>query len=144
MKTYWEQVKIAQDKALSKKMHVGAICIGHNFETLKTKIFSGSNLHISDSFADVHAEQLAVSLAILDRYYPIAIHVTSSSINEKVLLCGSCRHFVSEININCKIIVHNPDGSVKLDMIVNEVYPLAKNNIKKNLYFKRLCGFKKI
>ncbi len=143
MKTYWEQVKDAQDKALSKKVKVGALCIGFDWKTMKRKAFAGSNIHVSDSFADVHAEQLAVTLSLLERHYPLEIHVTSKSKKELITLCGSCRHFISEVNRLCTIIVHNPDGSIKIQKFLSEIYPYRKNTVSKNNKFKRLCGYKK-
>ena len=136
--------KQAQDNAISDKIKVGAVCNAYNFKTKHKKLFSAANIHVSESFADIHAEQLAVNLALLERYYPMGIFVTSQSINENVTMCGSCRHYISEINRHCHITVFNPNGTVKSINSLSDVYPFAKNTVKKNKEFEKLCGLSQI
>lgn len=133
--------KNAQNNAYGK-IKVGAVCSAINFKTNHRKYFSGANLHVSDSFSDVHAEQLAVNLALLERYYPTKIYVTSQSVDEDVTMCGSCRHYISEINRYCSIIVFNPDGTRKSINLLSDVYPNSKDTIQKNQKFKKLCGYR--
>lgn len=130
----------AQKEAYGK-ISVGAVCHGKRIiDGLSLdKYWSGANLHVSDSFADVHAEQLAVNLALLERFYPVEIFVTSQSNDEKVILCGSCRHYISEINKDCSIIIFNPDGTIKSTKLLSTVYPFSKDTEKKNKKFKQLC-----
>lgn len=132
--------KDAQNDAYGK-IKVGAVCSAINYKTKHRHYFTGANLHVSDSFSDIHAEQLAVNLALLERYYPTEIYVTSQSFDEDVTMCGSCRHYISEINQNCSIIVFNPDGTQKSINLLSDVYPNAKNTVKKNNKFKMLCGW---
>lgn len=135
---------ISAQKDAYGKISVGAVCHGRKMinEEQVDRYFSGANLHISDSFADIHAEQLAVNLALLERFYPVEIFVTSQGELENVALCGSCRQYISEINRYCSIIVFNPDGTRKLIKLLSEVYPFSKDTIKKNQMFRELCIFK--
>jgi len=134
----------AQKEAYGK-ISVGAVCHAKKIVDGKEvhKYWSGANLHISDSFSDVHAEQLAVNLAILERYYPVEIFVTSIGEKENVAMCGSCRQYISEINRHCSVIVFNPDGTRKLIKLLSEVYLYSKDTIKKNQIFRELCNFNK-
>lgn len=133
----------AQKEAYGK-ISVGAVCHGQRRdESGKTvhKYWSGANLHVSDSFSDIHAEQLAVNLALLERYYPTEIFVTSQSKEEDVRLCGSCRHYISEINRHCTIVVFNPDGSQKSMDLLSELYPYSKDTVTKNSKIRELCNW---
>jgi cytidine deaminase len=133
--------KEAQKEAYGK-ISVGAVCHGQTVNDegkLVHRYWSGANLHISDSFADVHAEQLAVNLALLERYYPTEIFVTSQSNKEDVRLCGSCRQYISEINRYCSVYVFNPDGSIKSVNTLDELYPFSKDTMEKNSKFEQLC-----
>ncbi len=134
---------IKAQKEAYGKISVGAVCHARKMinDEEVDRYWSGANLHISDSFADVHAEQLAVNLALLERFYPIEIFVTSKHEKENVTMCGSCRHYVSEINRNCSIIVFNPDGTRKSINLLSDVYPFSKDTVKKNQKFKELCSF---
>ena len=107
-----------------------------------TFLFYGANLHISDSFADIHAEQLAINLAILKKCYPITIYVTSTSKDEDVFLCGQCRQYICEVNENCNVVIFNPDGSVKRIGTISEYFPYHKDVKNKNQKFYELCGGK--
>lgn len=127
----WLKCQHAQVLAISNKTKVGAVVVGINKKN-ERKLFVGSNIHISDSFADVHAEQMAVNQCLLERYYPLAVYVTSTSTEEKVALCGSCRHYLSEINRNMQVVVFNPDGSRKITTFLFEVYPNSKDTRDKN------------
>lgn len=102
--------------------------------------FNGCNIHVSDSFGDTHAERMAIDMALKNRCYPIIVYVTSTSENEKILLCGSCRHYISEINENCSIVVFNPDGTVKDVSTIKDSYPHHKDVRRKNQIFFELCG----
>jgi len=104
--------------------------------------FFGCNIHVSDSFGDTHAERMAIDLAIKSKCFPISVYVTSMSVQENVALCGSCRHYISEINENCNIIIFNPDGSIKKVTTVKDVYPFAKKVRWKNKGFFQYCGGK--
>lgn len=132
---------LAQKDGLGK-IQVGAVC--HGIKKMKDgttlhRYFSGANLHVSDSFGDVHAEQLAVNLSLLDRYYPTEIFVTSKKNDESVKLCGSCRHYLSEINYYMTVIILNPNGLMKSMDLLSHLYPFAKDTVKKNMKFKELC-----
>lgn len=132
----------SQGNAISDKIKVGAVCHGQKIVNGKIhhKYFSGSNIHISDSFADIHAEQIAVNLSLLEKYYPTEIYVTSQSVKENVTMCGSCRHYISEINCHCIIIIFNPDGTRKSTNFLSDIYPYSKDTVPKNDRFKKLCG----
>lgn len=101
--------------------------------------FHGCNIHISGSFGDTHAERMAIDLALKERCYPITVYVTSTSIDENVLLCGSCRHYISEINENCNIVVFNPNGTIKEVSTIKDAYPNHKDVKKKNQMFFEYC-----
>lgn len=130
-----------QTKALSK-IKVGCIVEAKNYDDACLYEFAGCNIHVSDSFSDTHAERMAIDLAIKARCYPITIYVSSTSFDEDILLCGSCRHYISEINENCTIVVFNPDGSVKRVSNIQESYPNHKDVKAKNQRFFELCGGK--
>jgi len=102
--------------------------------------FQGCNLHVSDSFGDTHAERMAIDQALKEKCYPIAVYVTSTSFQENVLLCGSCRHYISEINENCNIVVFNPDGTIKEVSTIKDSYPNHKDVKKKNQMFYEYCA----
>lgn len=138
--------KIFEDLTKLQKSGIGKIqvgCIVEALEFRKDSIvpfeFHGCNIHVSDSFADTHAERMAIDLALKDRCYPITAYVTSMTSEEKVMLCGSCRHFLCEINENCNIVVFDPDGSIKEVTTVKDVYPFHKDVKKKNQKFFELC-----
>lgn len=136
-----DMCRVAQRDGLGK-IQVGAVCHGQRVlkdGTILHRYFSGANLHVSDSFADVHAEQLAINLSLLERFYPTEVFVTSQSVKESVKLCGSCRHYLSEINRHCSITVINPDGSRKSMDILSYLYPYSKDTVAKNQKFKKLC-----
>lgn len=101
--------------------------------------FYGCNIHVSDSFGDTHAERMAIDLALKERCFPVTIYVTSTSDDEYVLLCGSCRHYISEINENCNIVIFNPDGTIKEISNIKEAYPFHKDVTKKNQKFFEYC-----
>lgn len=131
---------------LAQKKATGKIQVGCGVEAYEYRngspysfLFYGCNIHVSDSFGDTHAERMAIDNALKENCYPISIFVTSTSINEKVLLCGSCRHYISEINENCNIIIFDPDGTVKEISTIKEVYPHHKDVKEKNQRFFKKC-----
>lgn len=139
-KVFW-MITDEQKKA-NGKIKVG--CLVEAIEFRKdgsTPIFNflGCNIHVSDSFGDTHAERMAIDLALKEKCYPITVYVTSISPDENVLLCGSCRHYISEINENCNIVVFNPDGTIKEVSSINDAYPNHKDVKKKNQMFYEYC-----
>ena len=139
----FEMCKSEQQKGIGK-IKVGAVCHGMKFIGAKVyqKYFSGANVHVSDSFADVHAEQMVVNLALLERYYPVEVFVTSTSKEEDVMMCGTCRHYLNEINSACTVVVFNPDGSIKKINFLSAIYPYSKDVFEKNMKFRSLCDYK--
>ena len=128
-------------KKSNAKVKVGCVVQAIEYRKDSTPIFDfhGCNIHVSDSFGDTHAERMAIDFALKEKCYPIAIFVTSTSFMEKVILCGSCRHYISEINENCLIVIFNPDGSIKEVSTIKDVYPKHKEVIKKNKMFVEYC-----
>ena len=132
----FEELKRVQVKATGK---IQVACAVEAYE-YRDKLpysfqFYGCNIHVSDSFGDTHAERMAIDHALKENCYPVIVYVTSTSKDEHVLLCGSCRHYISEINENCTIVVFNPDGSVKDISTIKDVYPNHKNVKEKNQRF---------
>ena len=136
----FEEVKIAQSKAKGKiKVGCAVEALEYRGEYDYSFFFYGANIHVSDSFGDTHAERMAIDQALKETCYPVTVYVTSTSDDEKVALCGSCRHYISEINENCNIVVFNPDGSIKLVSTIKEMYPNHKNVEEKNQKFFEMC-----
>ncbi len=140
-KRVFEDCIMLQKKAIGK-IKVGCVVEAYEFRDNQSHTFEffGCNIHVSDSFGDTHAERMAIDLALQARCYPITIYVTSTSSDEKVLLCGSCRHYISEINENCNIVIFNPDGTIKDVSSIKESYPHHKDVKRKNKKFFELCG----
>lgn len=136
----FEEVKIVQSKAKGK-IKVGCAVEAYEYRDGfdYSFFFYGCNIHVSDSFGDTHAERMAIDLALKENCYPITVYVTSTSDDEQVALCGSCRHYISEINENCNIVVFNPDGSIKIVTTIKEIYPNHKNVGEKNQQFFEMC-----
>lgn len=136
----FEEIKISQGKAKGK-IKVGCAVEAYEYRDgmERSFFFYGSNIHVSDSFGDTHAERMAIDLALKETCYPITVYVTSTSKDEKVTLCGSCRHYISEINENCNVVVFNPDGSLKFVTTIKEIYPNHKNVEEKNQRFFEMC-----
>lgn len=143
IKHYKEIFQMCQDaqKEGMGKIKVGAVCHGQQLVDgeIVNRYWSGANLHITDSFADMHAEQLAVNLALLERFYPTEIYVTSQTMEEMVKLCGSCRQYLNEINRNMTVIVFNPDGTRKSTDLLSVIYKFAKDTTIKNNKLKKMC-----
>lgn len=140
-KKIFEMCKSEQKKS-NAKVKVGCVVEAleyRNDGTVPIFHFKGCNIHVSDSFGDTHAERMAIDNSLKERCYPVAIFVTSQSNEEKVMLCGSCRHYISEINENCNIIIFNPDGTIKEVTTVKDVYPFHKSVAAKNKRFFELC-----
>ena len=141
----FEKLTILKNKARGK-IHVGCIVEAIEFRDDDFQYsfqFGGCNIHISDSFGDTHAERMAIDLALKDRCYPITVYVTSTSSKERVLLCGSCRHYISEINENCNIVIFNPDGTIKEVSTIKDAYPFHKDVKEKNQEIFDYCRMKK-
>lgn len=134
-----------QKKSISKAGSVGAVVRAINFETKTIKYFSAANLYFNESFVADHAEQLALKIALLQRYYPLEVIVTSSRPGgEPTFLCGICREFIIRINKHLKITVINPDGTLKgWGILKDQLNNYNKPNILKlNREYKKLCGYK--
>lgn len=142
-KSTFEDCIRLQKKGLGK-IQVGCVVEAYDMNSeyggACSYLFYGCNIHVSDSFGDTHAERMAIDLALKARCFPITIYVTSNSKDENVLLCGSCRHYISEINENCNVIVFNPDGTIKHASTIKDSYPNHKNVKSKNQRFFELCG----
>lgn len=138
-KGVWQDLVNLQRKGIGK-IQVGCVVEAMSYDDDCLYEFHGCNIHVSDSFGDTHAERMAIDLALKARCYPITVYVTSTSMEEDVLLCGSCRHYISEINENCTIVIFNPDGSIKRVSNVKESYPAHKDVADKNKRFFQLCG----
>lgn len=136
----FEEIKIAQSKAKAK-VQVGCAVEAYEYRGQfdYSFFFYGCNIHVSDSFGDTHAERMAIDLALKETCYPITVYVTSTTEDEKVALCGSCRHYISEINENCNIVIFNPDGSIKIVSTIKEMYPSHKDVEEKNQKFFEMC-----
>ena len=133
---------LENQKKSNAKVKVGCVVEAMEYRKDSTPIFDfhGCNIHVSDSFGDTHAERMAIDFALKEKCYPIAVFVTSMSFKENVILCGSCRHYISEINEDCLIIIFNPDGSIKEISAIKDVYPNHKDVTKKNKMFYEYCA----
>lgn len=129
-----------KELAISEKVKVGCIIEGWRFawdnNLSEFRYFGGSNIEISKSYT-YHAEMVALTECIMNRFLPVRIFVTSQSRAERMFLCGECRQQLLEISRNCEVIVLNPDGSRKsFDKItVSSLLPFHKNVQEKNRRF---------
>lgn len=142
LRDFYSKCIAIQTRAVGK-IKVGCVVEAVDYESEVSYTFVGANLHVSDSYGDVHAEQQAVQKAIQAKCYPETIYVTSQSFDEDVLMCGQCRQYVLEINQYCNIVVFNPDGTVKRISTVHESLPYHKNVEDKNRIWLEFCGGKR-
>ncbi|MDE1868215.1 MAG: hypothetical protein KGI08_10970 [Thaumarchaeota archaeon] len=140
------RVEREKELALSKEVKVGCVIEGWKkakagtiYETYE--YFGSANIEISSSFV-YHAEMIALTDCIMHRFYPIRIFVSSQSKEENVLLCGSCRQLLLEVNSDCEVIVLNPDGTRKHNetITVHDTIPNHKDVIDKNQKFLELLS----
>ena len=132
----FQELKEIQQRAQGKTKVASAVEAYEYRDGMPYSIFFyGCNIHVSDSFGDTHAERMAIDHALKEYCYPVSVYVTSTSEDEKVMLCASCRHYISEINENCNIIVFNPDGTIKQTSTIMEMYPFSKDVKEKNQRF---------
>lgn len=140
------RVQTEKELAIAEKVKVGCVTEGVRkgsvVEQNQYEYFGGSNIELSTTYV-YHAEMIALTDCILHRYYPMRLFVSSQSKEEKTFLCGDCRQQLLEINMNCEVIVINPDGTRKnkTGLTVSELLPRHKNVRQKNKYYQGLCGY---
>lgn len=139
------RVATEKELAIAKDVKVGCVIEGMRRGTTRPheyEYFGGSNIELSTTYV-YHAEMIALTDCILHRYYPMRMFVSSQSKEEKTFLCGDCRQQLLEINMNCEVIVLNPDGirKNKTQMVVSELLPRHKIVKDKNKYYQGLCGY---
>jgi cytidine deaminase len=70
--------------------------VGAALETAEGAIFSGSNVENANYSNSVHAEELAISIAVAEGHRSFERIAVSSSPRDGVTPCGACRQSLSE------------------------------------------------
>jgi cytidine deaminase len=126
---FWRSMCKERYLADMSKVRVGACVIARNMlNHQERKLFSACNIEVSKTYR-IHAEQLATWEALQSGFTMIdVIVVTSQSEEECAALCDNCRGFFSKINPHLRVVVVNPDGSMKLDLWLDkDLRPYAYN-----------------
>lgn len=113
---------------LSEKK-IGACIAGLGDGQDLPKLFSGFNIELSYSHV-YHAEEVALLSCLLAACRPIIIFVTSKSFEETIALCGDCRQKLMNANPDIRVVVFNPDGSIKIDEQVKDLTKYSKSSGK--------------
>lgn len=93
---------------------VGACAIAKN-RAGDYGVFSGCNIELANSNG-WHAEEVALMKAISEGHpYIECMVVTSGSDAHAVACCGYCLQNISYANLDCRIIVVNLEGKIKID-----------------------------
>jgi cytidine deaminase len=102
---------------------VGAVAVAEDDEG-NTHSFPTCNFEISKTIRE-HAEKQAIRTAWMMGMRKIkAIYVTSQTLEEDNYLCPECRAYIAKLkNPNIKIIVINPDGTIKGTKLFSELLP---------------------
>lgn len=114
----------SEAKANFSNVKVGAAIIANNGQM--RRVFGASNVEISKQ-ENIHAERLALFNAWSEGYTNIeAVYVSSQSKQERAALCMNCRGlFLKLNNLKLKVIVINPDKSIKMRKVLRDLCPLA-------------------
>lgn len=92
---------------------VGACVIARN-KYDEMGYFHGCNIELAAS-KNYHAESVALIKAISEGFIKIeSVYVTSSNVEQQVVLCGYCRQDFMYVNPDTMIFVFNPDRSLKI------------------------------
>lgn len=136
------KVQNEQELAIAEKVKVGCVIEGwrKGITHMETEYFGGANIELSKTYV-YHAEMVALTDCIMNRYWPVRLYVSSQSMDEDTFLCGDCRQQLLEVNSNCVVIVFNPDGTRKGMFPVSKLLPKHKDVTEKNKkYYELLYG----
>lgn len=87
--------------------------------------FAACNFEPSNTIRE-HAEKMAARLAYMKGYRVIeSVYVTSRTFVEHNAMCPECRDYYRKLDreMNVKIVVVNPDGSIKIRTTLKEMLP---------------------
>ena len=115
----WKTTQSAQSKALAPitGTNVGACAIG--FLKNEPKLFQGFNIELSISYV-YHAEEMAMLNCISAGLKPEIVCCTSKSKEERIAMCGNCRQKLLDANPDCKFIIFDPNGVIKITGRIDE------------------------
>jgi cytidine deaminase len=132
-KTAFQGCEWMQNRAMAflSGKKIGACIAGLSKEGYTPKLFYGFNIELSFTHC-YHAEEVAMINCLSDGHRPIIIFVTSKSFEEMIALCGDCRQKLMNANRDIRVVVFNPDGSIKIDEQVKEITKYSKSNGKIN------------
>lgn len=115
----WAIAAINRAHAGISGTRVGACAIAKNKDG-EYGLYPGCNIELANSNG-WHAEEVAMMKAISEGYpYLECMIVTSTSDAHAVACCGYCLQNISYANLDCRIVVVNLKGEIKIDTTARE------------------------
>lgn len=130
LKRIWNKTRQSQNKALAPitgtKVGACAVSLQELDKNLEPVLFGGFNIELSISYV-YHAEEMAMLNCLYAGLKPDIVFCTSKSKDERIAMCGNCRQKLLDANPDCKFIIFDPDGKIKITGRIDEFMKDSKS-----------------
>ncbi|MFB6266117.1 MAG: cytidine deaminase [Halodesulfurarchaeum sp.] len=109
-----ELLESARDALSAAHVPYSEYAVGAALETADGSIYTGANLEVANYSNSLHAEEVALSRALMDGHTALRRIAVTSAARDGITPCGMCRQTLAEFaGEDFVVIVDHPDGPVE-------------------------------